>query len=56
MRRFRDNFRIYHLVVFLRGQKEPIDELCYSIKEVLRVLEEWEANPEFESVFLSIED
>ena len=56
MRRFRDNFRIYHLVVFLRGQKEPIDELCYSIKEVLRVLEELEANKNFVSAYLSIED
>ena len=56
MRRYRYNFRVYHLVIFLRGKREPIDLVCYSIKEVLRILERWEADENFESAHLLINE
>lgn len=57
MSRFAYNFpRVYVLSVFFRNGEEPVTERFRSIGELLDALEEWEANPDFESAHLSIED
>ncbi len=47
--------RTYYLSIFLKGE-DPVTEICYSLREVLRALEKWERDPDFESAHLSFSD